>query len=1112
MRLSDGLFSSDEQLAPLGNRQLCVAPVRRGAATRSMALSLDSRVVLALATALFGLVVSLPVDASDLDAPKQTERRLLGQSIDRPLAASADPQVTKTLAELRGKSQTHGKVRVIVGVRAAFAPEGNLSGVEVQAQRDDIANVQRRIHARLPKQGVNKVTHFEFIPFTALEVDADELDTLAAMPEVTDIQEDRLSAPTLAESVPLIRGNAAWAAGYTGNGWSVAVLDTGVDKTHPFLSGKVISEACYSTTNIFNGSTSVCPGGVPASTATGSGVNCTFSIEGCKHGTHVAGIAAGLGSTFSGVARGANVIAIQVFSRFDSVSNCGSDSPCARSYDSDRIRALQQVYTLRSTYNVAAINMSIGGGRYYTQSACDTASGSEKAIIDLLRSVGIAAVISSGNNGYTDSASAPGCLSSAVIVGATFDAPGYGNNCDGWNGGLSSVDEVACFSNSASFLDLLAPGIWINSSVPGGSFENFQGTSMAAPHVAGCWAVLKHASPNATVDQIEQVLKSTGVPVQDWRTGLIKPRIDCKAALDSLLGSGSSAPNLTISTFAVSPTTIGAGGAVNFTVAVRNAGSGSSSATTLRYYEVLGSTWSEMTFCRASLSSLAPGATSSQSCAAIAPSISITKSFYVAVDPVLGETITTDNSSKTITLTVTSGAIPTYPLTVTKAGTGSGTVTGPGINCGSDCVEFYPSSTFVNLTATPSVGTTFTGWSGACTGGSCQLIVNGAKSVTANFVLTPPNLTISSFGAAPTTVSVGGSLNLLATVRNAGAGSSSATTLRYYYWTGSVWSEITFCPDSVGPLVSGANTSQSCAIVPSKTPGTFYYSAAVDTVSGESATTDNSADYVTVTVNGTGPPANYQGMWAVPNLAEAGWGINFTHQGDIIFASWFTYDPGGYAVWLTMTAQQQSDGSFAGTIDLTSGPPFNSVPFDPTRVTHTTLGTGRLTFSDANNGTFSYTVNGISQVKTLARFLFAAPVPACTFNGTLAATQAINYQDMWAVPNLAEAGWGINFTHQGNIIFASWFTYDPGGYAVWLTAALAKTTARTYAGALDMTTGPPFNSVPFDPSRVTHFAAGTATVTFADGANGIFAYTLDGVSQTKAITRFVFRAPGTVCQ
>jgi hypothetical protein len=258
--------------------------------------------------------------------------------------------------------------------------------------------------------------------------------------------------------------------------------------------------------------------------------------------------------------------------------------------------------------------------------------------------------------------------------------------------------------------------------------------------------------------------------------------------------------------------------------------------------------------------------------------------------------------------------------------------------------------------------------------------------------------------------------------------------------------------------------------------------------------------------------ANYQGMWAVPNLAEAGWGINFTHQGDILFASWFSYDSGGRPFWLSMTATLQSDGSFTGPIDHTGGPAFSAVPYDPTLVTHSTVGTGRVTFSDGNNGSFSYTVNGISQVKALSRFVFAAPVPVCTFNGALAAAQAHNYTDMWAVPNLAEAGWGINFTHQGDVIFASWFIYDTNSVPFWVSATLAKTVAGTYTGALDATTGPPFNSVPFDSSHVTHSTVGTATVTFTDGSNGTFSYTLNGVSRTKALTRFVFRAPGTVCQ
>jgi hypothetical protein len=266
--------------------------------------------------------------------------------------------------------------------------------------------------------------------------------------------------------------------------------------------------------------------------------------------------------------------------------------------------------------------------------------------------------------------------------------------------------------------------------------------------------------------------------------------------------------------------------------------------------------------------------------------------------------------------------------------------------------------------------------------------------------------------------------------------------------------------------------------------------------------------------------ANYQGMWAVPNLAEAGWGINIAHQGNIIFVSWFTYDVNGKPWWLTMTAQQQSDGSFTGAIDQTTGPPFNVPELDPIPVTHTSVGIGRLTFSDTNNGTFSYTVNGISQVKTLAQFRFSTPVPICDFDYTGTATQG-NFQDYftdtWVVDNLTVAGWGINFSQQGGIIFASWFTYDANGNPFWVSATLAGPSpdefgvARTYTGALDATTGPPFNSVLFDPSLITHATVGTATVTFTDGANGTLAYTLNGVSQVKALTRFVFSAPTTVC-
>jgi predicted dienelactone hydrolase len=257
---------------------------------------------------------------------------------------------------------------------------------------------------------------------------------------------------------------------------------------------------------------------------------------------------------------------------------------------------------------------------------------------------------------------------------------------------------------------------------------------------------------------------------------------------------------------------------------------------------------------------------------------------------------------------------------------------------------------------------------------------------------------------------------------------------------------------------------------------------------------------------------NYEGLWwASPAGSEAGWGINFAHQGDTIVATWFTYDVTGKGLWLVMTARQTDANIYSGTLYTTTGPPFNAVPFSPGQVMATAVGTGTLSFSDSSNGTFAYTVNGISQSKAITRQVFE-PLPSCaTAIGSLAA--ATNYQDLWwAAPAGSESGWGINLTHQGDIIFATWFTYDGDGTPLWLAVTAPKTAPGMYSGTLYRVTGPPFNAVPFNPGMVVPTAVGNATFSFSDGNNASFAYTVNGVSQAKAITREVFEGPGTICQ
>ena len=272
------------------------------------------------------------------------------------------------------------------------------------------------------------------------------------------------------------------------------------------------------------------------------------------------------------------------------------------------------------------------------------------------------------------------------------------------------------------------------------------------------------------------------------------------------------------------------------------------------------------------------------------------------------------------------------------------------------------------------------------------------------------------------------------------------------------------------------------------------------------------------------PPAtlNFQGIWwGAPAGSESGWGINLAHQGDTIFASWFTYDPAGRAWWAVMTAQKIGPNTYQGQLFETTGPAFDAVPWLPSGVVPKQIGMGTLTFTDANTGTFNYTVDKgglVTQTKFIVRQVFN-PLPTCTFGAQPNLALATNFQDLWwKFPATSESGWGINLNHEGDTIFATWFTYGHDGDPLWLVVTAPKTAPGVFSGDLFRTTGPPFSAMPFNPALVIPTKVGVATFTFADGNNATFAYTvqladmMSPATQGKAITREVFVAPGTVCQ
>ncbi|MFC3722058.1 S8 family peptidase [Neoaquamicrobium sediminum] len=399
-------------------------------------------------------------------------------------------------------------------------------------------------------------TNLKLMPFSpqfAITATKAQIEAIAADPRVERIHPDTFDAPLLNRDINGNVGNGslariqmpnAYSLGATGNGWRVAVLDTGGRRSHEFLSSSITHAACFSsTTSNSNGTSySLCPGGASSSTNIDSANDCdTASIYGCGHGTHVAGTAAGYNTALSsgepahGVARNSKILSINVFSRFPP-SFCGSNglsNGCALTWTSDQISALNYVRDQASNLKIASVNMSLGGGRYGTACTGDP----RRSVIQQLRNANVATVIAAGNDAYDFDVSAPGCIPEAITVAASTK-----------NGGLPG------FTNWGNLVDVVAPGVNIYASVPSGSSNTTygykSGTSMASPHVAGVFAAIRSRLPNATVTQIENALKATGSGIS-W-VGISKPDIRVASALNQL-GVNSPPPASTSIVAAVTP-------------------------------------------------------------------------------------------------------------------------------------------------------------------------------------------------------------------------------------------------------------------------------------------------------------------------------------------------------------------------------------------------------------------------------------------------------------------------------------------------------------------------------------------------------------------------------
>ena len=329
--------------------------------------------------------------------------------------------------------ETSARVQVIIALRHPAAPPTALPSLV-----DEINAIRSKVLSQLSDVDFTITHRWEAVSAVAGEVSLSGLSKLMADPDVVRVDLDVGGGAHLAESVPLIGADKVHTLGFTGRGITVAVLDKGVDTTHPDLSDDLIAQQCFCTNA--NG-TGCCPNGSTQQSGPGS------AQDDAGHGTNVAGIITSAGRVAPmGVAPNAKIVAVKVIDKNNTFSSTAQV-----------VSGLDWVITNRP--DVKVVNMSLGTGQLFT-GACDTATAFTMAFADAintLRSRGVTVFASSGNNGSATQMTAPACVANTVSVGAVWDSNvGSQSLSFFWcTDATTAADKVTCFTYSNNTLDLL---------------------------------------------------------------------------------------------------------------------------------------------------------------------------------------------------------------------------------------------------------------------------------------------------------------------------------------------------------------------------------------------------------------------------------------------------------------------------------------------------------------------------------------------------------------------------------------------------------------------------------------------------------------------------------
>lgn len=389
------------------------------------------------------------------------------------------------------------------------ARRGPLTGSDratIRAYAQEVRARQRRLVEEIQAEGIaaNVRRSFDFVlNGLAVTVQSRDAQRIEALPGVASVHRDYQVQADLADSVPLIGADEVWTmtgpGGHpvTGEGIDIAILDTGVDYTHPDLGG------CFGAgCKVVDGYDFVNADGDP--------------MDDHGHGTHCAGIAAADG-TVTGVAPDASIYAYKVLNQYGSGWTSDIIAAIERAVNPDGDPATDDA--------VDVISMSLGG----RGDPDDPMALAVDAAVDQ----GVVVAVSAGNSGPGyQTVGSPGVARGAFTVGAT-----------------DKSDTIALFSSRgpvSGFYDLVkpdivAPGVSINAPHLGHGYVSMSGTSMSAPHVAGAAALIKQLNPTWTPQMIQANLMNTTVDLglDIYTQGAGRVQVNDAANVQAVLTPGS---------------------------------------------------------------------------------------------------------------------------------------------------------------------------------------------------------------------------------------------------------------------------------------------------------------------------------------------------------------------------------------------------------------------------------------------------------------------------------------------------------------------------------------------------------------------------------------------